>query len=303
MAAGNAHDVENDRLQLGERLTTLVDGVELVRLIDRDSMSDPEIAAAREQGVRVLRRRNLECYLLDDEVLAALCAEKGHPELAPDLISARDEAMNDKQTRERPRMTSSVARLSRPRDACSQSRRGAPLPMVPSRHPGPAIDGRDPGLPGTPRRLVWAAASWSGLRPRRRSPDSGMAPRHSAGYGPRTSCEKAHRPLGQLGSAGLARPPKPPAPTDGTCLRSAGSRTRTCRMNEPLPRTLPMLPPDESRSGGADGAADSLPARSDNDVATTHWGPRAVGRGDREWGKPRSKALRPSWSGDVRLSW
>jgi len=35
-------------------------------------MSDPEIAAAREQGVRVLRRRNLECYLLDDEVLAAL---------------------------------------------------------------------------------------------------------------------------------------------------------------------------------------------------------------------------------------
>jgi len=69
---------------LGERLTTLVDGVELVRLIDRDSMSDPEIAAAREQGVRVLRRRNLECYLLDDEVLAALCAEKGHPELAPD---------------------------------------------------------------------------------------------------------------------------------------------------------------------------------------------------------------------------
>jgi len=38
-------------------------------------------------------RLGVECYLLDDEVLAALCAEKGHPELAPDLISARDEAM------------------------------------------------------------------------------------------------------------------------------------------------------------------------------------------------------------------
>ena len=47
----------------------------------------------------------------------------------------------------------------------------------------------------------------------------------------------------------------------------------------------------------------SLSAQSDNNVATTHWGPRAVGGGDREWGKPRSKALRPSWSGDVRLSW
>jgi len=172
-------------------------------------------------------------------------------------------------------MTSSgfVARLSRPRDACSQSRRGLHCRCVPSRHPGPAIDGRDPGLPGTPRRLVWAAVSWSGLRPRRRSPDSGMAPRHSAGYGPRTSCEKAHRPLGQLGSAGLARPPKPPAPTDGTCLRSAESRTRTCRMNEPLPRTLPMLPPDESRSGGADGAADRFRVEA---VAPTPCWPRSL---------------------------
>jgi len=41
----------------------------------------------------------------------------------------------------------------------------------------------------------------------------------------------------------------------------------------------------------------SLSAQSDNNVATTHWGPRAVGGGDREWSKPRSRALRPSWSG------
>ncbi len=139
MAAGNAPDVENDRLQLRERLTTLVDGVELVRLIDRDSMSDPEIAAAREQGVRVLRRRNLACYLLDDEVFAALCAEKGHPELAPDLISARDEAMKRQTDTGAPpddfkRVRGETVTTAR---RCSQSRRGAPLPMGPFATPWP----------------------------------------------------------------------------------------------------------------------------------------------------------------------
>ena len=196
-------------------------------------------------------------------------------------------------------MTSSgfVARLSRPRDAARNPAEGLHCRCVPSRHPGPAIDGRDPGRPGTPRRLVWAAASWSGLRPRRRSPDSGMAPRHSAGYGPRTSCEKAHRPLGQLGSAGLARPPKPPAPTDGTCLRSAGSRTRTCRMNEPLPRTLPMLPPDQSTSGDADSAADRS-RRGPIVLGPGHRAtPSATKRPRRGWTNMRLRGRRPGRSG------
>ncbi len=49
MAAGNAHDVENDRLQLAERLTTLVDGVELVRLIDRDYWATVRERPARKR--------------------------------------------------------------------------------------------------------------------------------------------------------------------------------------------------------------------------------------------------------------
>lgn len=93
MSVGCSEEVEQDRLQLSDRITALVDGVELVRVVDRDSKSDSEIATAQADGVRVLRRRNLECYLLDDEVLAALCSVCEHPQHMASLVLARDEAM------------------------------------------------------------------------------------------------------------------------------------------------------------------------------------------------------------------
>ena len=69
MSVGSSDDVEHDRLQLSDRITALVD------------------------GLRVLRHRNLECYLLADDVLEALCTQCGHPEKAEALKLARDEAM------------------------------------------------------------------------------------------------------------------------------------------------------------------------------------------------------------------
>jgi predicted ATPase len=93
MSVGSAEEVERERLQLGERLTALIDGVETVRVIDRDARSEQEIEEAKAKGVRVLSRRNLECYLMDDAVLRALCEARGRPDEAVHLSVARDEAM------------------------------------------------------------------------------------------------------------------------------------------------------------------------------------------------------------------
>ena len=93
MAAGNAHDVENDRLQLGERLTTLVDGVALVRLIDRDSDERSRDSCRPGAGRSSAEATEPRVLPAGRRGLGRPLAEKGHPELAPDLISARDEAM------------------------------------------------------------------------------------------------------------------------------------------------------------------------------------------------------------------
>lgn len=87
-SVGNSDDVVGDKMHLGEALTALTNGVETLRVIDRDARSEEEIKELVDDGCRVLRRRHLEAYLLDDEVLEALCDHLGKPELAPDVCAA-----------------------------------------------------------------------------------------------------------------------------------------------------------------------------------------------------------------------
>ena len=72
VSMGNDREIVGDRRGLAEALLSLIDGLEVVRLIDRDDRSEKEIVDANRQGVRVLSRRNLESYLFDDEVIRAL---------------------------------------------------------------------------------------------------------------------------------------------------------------------------------------------------------------------------------------
>ncbi len=86
ISGGNSTDVENDRLGLAEAVRSLVDGLEIVRLVDRDDQSNEEIEEQSRKGVRVLNRRNIESYLFDDEVLKALAASVGRLEKAELLL-------------------------------------------------------------------------------------------------------------------------------------------------------------------------------------------------------------------------
>ena len=89
VSMGNDGEVSGDRYGLAQTLLSLVDGLDVVRLIDRDDRSDQDIADARNNGVRVLSRRNLESYLFDDEVLRALATSVGNENKADDLIAEK----------------------------------------------------------------------------------------------------------------------------------------------------------------------------------------------------------------------
>lgn len=93
ISVGNAADVEGDRLHLGRSIQTLVSDTTVIRLIDRDLRTDQEVADLERDGVRVLGMRNLECYLLSDEVLSLLCTAYGKSDLANELIERRESAL------------------------------------------------------------------------------------------------------------------------------------------------------------------------------------------------------------------
>lgn len=93
LSAGNSRDVSQDRLEAGKAIQTIASGTTLVRLIDRDLLNEEEVSAQKALGIRVLGRRNIEAYLLDDEVLTALCTHHEQMGKAGDVIRLRDQAL------------------------------------------------------------------------------------------------------------------------------------------------------------------------------------------------------------------
>ena len=91
VSMGNDREVLGDRHGLAQALLSLVDGLEVVRLIDRDDRTDTTIADLSKNGVRVLARRNLESYLFDDDVLRVLTESVGQGEKAEELIEKKRE--------------------------------------------------------------------------------------------------------------------------------------------------------------------------------------------------------------------
>lgn len=89
VSGGNSSDVESDRLGLSEAIRSLADGLEIVRLVDRDDQSVQEVEDQAKKGVKVLARRNIESYLFDDEIMRALAASVGKSDRADELLKKK----------------------------------------------------------------------------------------------------------------------------------------------------------------------------------------------------------------------
>ena len=91
---GNAGEITEDRRGIAYVLGVLVQGTEIVRLIDRDAQSPEEVADLTNNGIRVLLKRNLESYLFSDEALEALAKEAGKPDKIRELLDKKAEIVD-----------------------------------------------------------------------------------------------------------------------------------------------------------------------------------------------------------------
>ncbi len=97
ISGGNASEVRSDRFVLMASIEKIARVVDVMRLIDRDDQSDSEIDERKSEGVRVLSRRNLESYLLDDEVLIALAQKAGHGDKINKVIATKNRLIQFKK--------------------------------------------------------------------------------------------------------------------------------------------------------------------------------------------------------------
>lgn len=91
LGVGSAKDVEADTRAATKIIQAVASGVRVSRVIDRDDRADVELAELNARGVAVLTRRNLESYLLSDDVLTVVCERLGKLEAAAELIRVRDQ--------------------------------------------------------------------------------------------------------------------------------------------------------------------------------------------------------------------
>jgi len=102
LGAGNANDIQNDPRGVQQLLKALAPNVRITRVIDQDDRAEHEVRELRAEGVRVLSLRTVESYLLDDAVLTALCHDFSKPEVVPQLLHAKADALRASVARGNP---------------------------------------------------------------------------------------------------------------------------------------------------------------------------------------------------------
>ena len=93
---GSSTEVKNSQ-NLMRVLQAVTEGTSVWSVIDRDDMTDDERTQSVEDGVCVLRRRELENYLYDPEVLRAFLSRNGKESLTDAVLNKRQELLSDSQ--------------------------------------------------------------------------------------------------------------------------------------------------------------------------------------------------------------
>lgn len=99
ISGGSCNNIENIEKNSGEIIRTLLTGTKIIKIVDRDDRSPQEVVDLAKADIKVLKRRNLESYLLDDSVIRKLCESVGKPEEYNECIKEKEAAMNASKDR------------------------------------------------------------------------------------------------------------------------------------------------------------------------------------------------------------
>ena len=90
ISIGASNDVKNSEKNLIPVIKAITKGVKISRLIDRDDNAPEEVEQQEKEGIMILNRRNIENYLLDDEVLISLCEKENKKDKIPHLLREKE---------------------------------------------------------------------------------------------------------------------------------------------------------------------------------------------------------------------
>ena len=99
---GGTTEVQGDGTTFGLLLSKLAPGLRYWKVFDLDDRHPSEVRKLEESGTQVLRRRDLESYLWDDEVLEKLFATREASEKLSELQAEKAQALQELVNQSRP---------------------------------------------------------------------------------------------------------------------------------------------------------------------------------------------------------
>ena len=93
VSGGSSSQVMASGVSIREALKVVLPGAKVVTLVDRDAQTPSEVTERESGGDIVLARRNLESYLLADDVIEALVRSLGKDDLLDDALQMKRDAI------------------------------------------------------------------------------------------------------------------------------------------------------------------------------------------------------------------
>lgn len=88
-------EIEAIEQNLGEIMTKLLASTKVIKIVDRDDLSEQEVKELLEKNIKTLSKRHLESYLLDDSVIKKLCLVNNKEEKYSECIEAKKKAVEN----------------------------------------------------------------------------------------------------------------------------------------------------------------------------------------------------------------
>lgn len=93
ISGGSCDEIEKIEQTHGRIIDALLKNTKVIKIIDRDDRSPQEIFNLAQKNIKVLKERNLESYLFDDDVIKKLCESVGKPQEYKNCVCEKEKAL------------------------------------------------------------------------------------------------------------------------------------------------------------------------------------------------------------------
>jgi hypothetical protein len=102
VSIGSSSELENVENQSVKILSNILKSSTIIKFIDRDDKSEREIQEHIDKGIKTSKRRHIESYVFDDELIEKLCTANGKTELLQECLEAKKKAIRESVQRGNP---------------------------------------------------------------------------------------------------------------------------------------------------------------------------------------------------------